>query len=1277
MRGDVVMEDVQVINESNSNENTELYFKKLTPIKDADISTYKQALDYIFEEEDLLNVAITGAYSSGKSSVLETYKSKNDKNLKFIHVSLADFEMINESTESNVRKGFSITNSETTLEGKIINQSTTNSETVLEGKIINQLIHQISSEKIPQTHFKIKRNGSIRKTVEIASFLIVWLLSFYLTIFQNNWSKYVSKLQESFIKDILVETQELHFTVTIGIIFLVFTSVAIFYLVKTQIDKNILRKISVKGMEIEVLEDNKDSYFDKYLNEVLYIFENSEAHCIVFEDIDRFDNNRIFTKLREINCLVNRKLASTKIRFLYLLRDEVFVSKDRTKFFDFIIPIVPVVDSSNSLDIFIENFEESGILEEFDSYFLQGMALYIDDMRLLKNICNEYNIYSRRLDNLDLSKNKLLAIMALKNVFPTEFSSLQLGQGYLASVFSNKDLLISDEIAKLKSQIVARKQEIEEIKNESLNSLIELDAMYIEPEHNHYFKHNSNMEFDSRLDMIARLREHPEEFIMCLHNDSYFRNKGNASKVIEDLESNEDYLNRKKLIASKKDTTINKKLVEIKNIEEKILDVNRKKLHQILNKDNVDSYLMSSELRNDHSELLVGEYYPLIKYLIRNGFIDETYPDYMSYFYEKSIKRVDKVFLRSVLDEIPKEFTYHIEEPKKVVDSIQEGYFRKVETLNNDILDYLLCNWSNKSELLIKQIISENKVNFLWQFFNATKNKSKFVKRLYSSSSKVIERLAQDDNVDIFDRDNFMLEVIYTLKTEELQDANEHNGLTDYLSENYGIYSKEQKNLEVFIEKLKCLDVKVKVIDVDEFNVDILSGLYSNNMYELSISNIEVWLKHMCGLSSIDNSKLTSLIFNEKAQSVKQYVLDNITEYLVMVMELDLKVFYDDINTIISIMNNVDIENELKLSFYSLQAKKILKLNSIVETDLWTWIVRNNKVEISCENIIHYFVYMEKEITNEIVSLINKSDEDVSCLYAYIEKNFDKSIASAFFRNVMQENSFNDDKYRMILNGFGHYIKDFSYEGIENTKIMILIDTEIVKVNEESIQFMREEYNDVFDYYIASNINKYLGLIVDEDILNDELYQVIESEYIDEDSKLTLLGYSDEPLSISGKKITNGVLSYILENRFDDVDLEHILVNWNTFDSKISIIIEEIASEHRNTIISEEFKLNPQFVVNVLKKYEFEKNDLREFILLCIEEANRNQAIELFTLANEEKILSIFNLKQPNIPKSDFSYEVLKHFKRKGWITKYMDSNQKDGCYKVYTKRKLAKLLTD
>ena len=137
-----------------------------------------------------------------------------------------------------------------------------------------------------------------------------------------------------------------------------------------QRNQRILRKVNLKGtnLDIELFGGENDSYFDRYLNEVLYLFDHVEADAVVFEDIDRYDKNQIFERLREINTLVNQFREQMHcgesdqdmkpLRFLFLIRDDIFNTKDRTKFFDLIIPVVPVMDGSNSYALLIRLFDQ-------------------------------------------------------------------------------------------------------------------------------------------------------------------------------------------------------------------------------------------------------------------------------------------------------------------------------------------------------------------------------------------------------------------------------------------------------------------------------------------------------------------------------------------------------------------------------------------------------------------------------------------------------------------------------------------------------------------------------------------------------------------------------------------------------------------------------------------------------------------------------------------------------------------------------------------------------
>ena len=74
-------------------------------------------------------------------------------------------------------------------------------------------------------------------------------------------------------------------------------------------------------------------------------------------------------------------------------------------------------------------------------------------MRLLKNICNEFLIYYNRLNTTELDYNKMLALITYKNLFPRDFSDLQLNKGFVYALFDNKRIFIDKTCTELKGKI--------------------------------------------------------------------------------------------------------------------------------------------------------------------------------------------------------------------------------------------------------------------------------------------------------------------------------------------------------------------------------------------------------------------------------------------------------------------------------------------------------------------------------------------------------------------------------------------------------------------------------------------------------------------------------------------------------------------------------------------------------------------------------------------------------------------------------------------------------
>lgn len=842
----------------------EIKFEKLTPIDNAELGIYEQALDKVFADKEIRNVAISGPYGSGKSSILNTYQESH-LHLKFIHISLAHYESKNKN------------NSESSE-----NDIDSNSESDLEGKILNQLIHNIPSKNIPQTDFKIKNTFNCKQAIIITVGIMLFLcLGVYFTFFNqitafiNSSSNYVRVL----LTPIMWTGTRLIAVVVATVIFSIF----IYFAVKAQMNKNIFRKLSFQGNEIEIFEKNEESYFDKYLNEVLYLFENCGADAVVFEDMDRFEANRIFVRLKEINLLVNTKRDVSDngrpLRFIYLLKDDIFTSKDRTKFFDFIIPVVPVADGSNSYDLFREYLERAKILDKFDQSFLSAVSLYVDEMRILKNICNEFIIYFKKLtvDTLMPNYNKLMAMIIYKNLFPKDFIDLQLRQGYVYSIFKAKQEHIENERNKINANIKKNDDYIQIIRREPSQSIKELN--HIADGYRHGTLRVQNINYNEWVEeeypiRKAALEKGPENEVKCLEK-------------------------------------------EIEESKYELSKLTAAPLAKIINNENVnDIFGLDDNKPKEYLQIKNSNYFDLLKYLIRNGYIDESYPDYMTYFYPNSLSVADKIFLKSITDRTAKEFTYSLTDPKKVLERLVPANFDQEETLNFQLIDYILSESDTDEHIrfLVGQLERTSNFGFISEYLSATKFMKDFVIQMNRFWPKFFSEAVVSKSISAEKIRQYSIDTLYYSSEKDILNVNSDNALTNYISDSDDYLNIDSPDIEKLIKGFSLLNIEFKSIDFEISDWEMFNKVYDNGFYELNSENISLMLSKACMIESEDDIhyKPTELIMQHPKSSLYKKYMEVPSKYLEIIFKHCESIIDDNETTIIAVLNNEKIELDLR-----------------------------------------------------------------------------------------------------------------------------------------------------------------------------------------------------------------------------------------------------------------------------------------------------------------------------------------------------------------------------
>jgi len=393
--------------------------------------------DAVSANSDARNIALTGAYGTGKSSILKEFAARRSG--RILSISLSSLGLNN-----NVAAGQN-------------DKLSTNN--LIQREIVKQLLYTETPNRTPESHHRRIARKPRHKDVGLALLLSVAIIC-GLALF-------------GVIQPIISHTPELWWKRGAGYIFITsLIAILLYAVVRTIRGKFFASQVSAGGAAI-TLSEKSGNFFDEHLDAIVYTLEVNRRNIIIFEDIDRFEDTSIFESLRALNTVLNnaKQLKQRPIRFIYALRDSVFerivvndadipidaartelVRANRTKFFDLQIPVVPFITHRNARDIFVKEFRAARLDPPID--LINIAAGNLADMRLVHNILNEYRIYRDRLYSTanrvpGLTEENLFALVLYKNIHMSEFESIRLGTSALDKVHADWRRIVDSSLKKL------------------------------------------------------------------------------------------------------------------------------------------------------------------------------------------------------------------------------------------------------------------------------------------------------------------------------------------------------------------------------------------------------------------------------------------------------------------------------------------------------------------------------------------------------------------------------------------------------------------------------------------------------------------------------------------------------------------------------------------------------------------------------------------------------------------------------------------------------------
>ena len=1125
----------------NDNPNP-LDYDDLTPTSRGDEDKkYSNVLEWALKNDNIKNIALTGSYGSGKSSIIKTFINEH-RGYKTLNISLASFSDNDLSEDNDVNR-------------------------LLELSILQQMFYHVKHSQIPDSRFKRIRSLNTKTVIFKSLLFITWLLStvmfFRIQCITSSflWGKY--NLDNNLTISLI------SFGVfVLGVIYIIYKAIRIS-------NNSKLNKLNVQSGEIEISNGVDLSILNKHLDEILYFFEVTRFDIVIFEDLDRFNNTEIFTKLRELNILVNHsKQINKRIVFLYAIKDDMFQDKERTKFFDFIIPIIPIVNTSNSGEMLLRKLTKANLINEEskDSLsidFISDVSMYIEDMRLLKNIYNEYTIYKAKLDT-KLNQNNLLAMIIYKNIFPSDFVDLHNDKGNVHSIFRRKTELIHGLINKNNEDIRASRKEVQQIENITIKNIQELRAIYIEaiieqiPNANSIEINDSLYEFKQvkNDDNFSLLTECSTIKYGHYTYNTYYRqhattttDSGLSFESIEnDIDSEQTYEARENLIIQKENNKIESLKQKIETLEKEKLNIKSYSILQIADK--IETSTIFKDIEKEK----------LIIYLIRNGYLNENYHDYISYFYDALITKDDRDFLFSIKNRDALDSNFKLTKIENLIKKVKTKEFEYKESLNCNLLEFLLINrekYNEQYNTLLLQICNKSRASLLFidSFLENGINTDVFIRELCSEWKSFWSYFVATDYSDE-KKDIYLKAIITHLDIAGLKAQNAEKTLSDYIAKkNDFLPFVSDMDAEKINSILKELNIKFSNLEQPINGCRIFDFIYQNDLYRINNYMIRLILTEKGNIdnqSSLESANYTAIISSECGALLK-YINNNIQDYISNVFLQLPNNTNESKDTIILMLNNEDIKIEYRTRIIDISENKIQALSTIKNQELIEHLLETSKVVASWDNIAHYYVLAENSINEILSSFINELDNYSELSKIKIKESLgdENSLVSKLNSSLIINDNINDACFKSILPCCNYMYTSLDFADLSENKIELLIQQGYFELSLERYSYIKENFNMLHIKLLTKYIKEFTASEDNYSFDENDLWTLLASKAFTIPQKINIVLTSDLDVIINSKRLCSEISNYLSKNQYIELDytlLLGIITNAQSIENKIRLL---------------------------------------------------------------------------------------------------------------------------
>jgi hypothetical protein len=994
--------------------------KSLAPQYDeAQHKTYLDHLEAAVTDPRNRNIAVSGRYGTGKSSVLVKFQEKHKDSTLRLAI----------STLAPDAQGVTLTNR-------------------IQKEVLKQLVYSAGARTLRHSRFS-QRGPLSRWRAFGESALFVGVFGVLLALLRLLPSQVADGADHSLLERIAVW----------GVVGVLLAGVLAVVRMVTY-NRYVVSGMSAAGATLS-LSTPENTYFDEHLDEIVYFFDQEPVDFVIFEDLDRYNDPQIFQALRELNTLLNntpkrlREIEKHKnsLRFIYAMRDSLFqaigedtaeqvgddvaraenILANRTKFFEVVIPVVPFISHRTAREHLHHLLQGAGIAS-IDRSLVELVAKHVTDMRLLLNIRNEYVVFAERLLESDkvapeLAPSQLFALVAYKNFHLEDFENISRRGSDLDRLYDFHRRLVAGSVANReqhKRDLLARNAAppaISGLANRLGRRLVALGHATRDQQPNRMAMHLGFTVNSKQYDQAAVTRPDFWEAVV-------------ESRTVAVQVSPQPYLGPQPLITLSQrhleglfpealagrweERNADAAQREVKRLDGEIESLRGVDFQDVIN-DTTLTMPAAGEDRTDEGQGMTFRQFvdttlksDLARDLVAQGYIDQNFTLYAAQFYGDFTGVDVATFIVQTVQTNNMEFNYSFTGPEAIANLLAEtdaNFTSTISAYNIQVLDYLLVNDLERADEVVRHITTKfgaDASKFVAAYFTANGQRARLASRMSRLVwENVFTHLSADAGVPADVRASLVDAALLAADPDGAYDLGPE--FTEFVVAHYeemGAFTEPQpmSELDALVTILRRAEVRLP--SIEKIHEQLKSLLLKNNLYELTAGNLRAALG-ITGEVTLDRVRGNDAVY--------QYCLTDLDVYLDAVEgDDDTPYSVRTSETLVDVLNAVEDNELVKRLTNSASPKSSLPRLADALVPAWPELAAAKLIRATLGNLQVYRAEIGEIDKNFGQLLVSVGSIDTEAGDSEDVGAADKSSAAIAVLNARSGISFPEDRARLV-----------------------------------------------------------------------------------------------------------------------------------------------------------------------------------------------------------------------------------------------------------------------